>query len=393
MTFSTGYDYKDVDITCGEEKIMYDTLLDVLGQIMPDIERLDFLLRICSSCLDGYNSAFCFFFNGVGGNGKGSISYLNEYALGGYFQISPNVTLECLDNKGGAANENVFKLNMKRCVVFSEPDTINESVLKKVTGTTKIDARPLYGSTRSISLDSNMIMEFNDDVNIGRIDLAIKRRLIKMRFISRFLPPYELEQAKERGDENVYARDGEFTGDEFGFKYKLIWLKILMDYYKKNKNKVGKIDFDDVPDIIRKETNDYIEGEDFIARAFDTSFEKIPSAEIIITKLLSFKLVFDTLKNDTEFRNKAVKRSVFKQWIYDKYGKTSIEEWRKTDHLVNFRWKVPDVEEKVPDVEEKNIVVQAAGGASMADAEKNISMTDINGIKHTLERKAPKAPK
>ena len=167
-----------------------------------------------------------------------------------------------------------------------------------------------------------------------------------------------------------------------------------MDYYKKNKNKNGKIDFDNVPAIIRKETNDYIEGEDFIARSFDNLFEVIPPAEILnkSSVYLSFKLVFDNLNNDTEFRRKTVKRSVMKQWIYDKYGKTSIEIHKKTDHLVNFRWKVPDVEEKVPDVEEKNIVVQAAGGASMADAE-TISMTDNNGIKHTLERKAPKAPK
>ena len=388
MTFSTGYNYKDIDVTCGEDKVMYDTLLMVLNQIMPDKERLDFLLRICSSCLDGYNSAFCFFFNGVGGNGKGSISYLNEYTLGGYFKISPNVTLESLDNKGGAANENVYGLNMKRCVKFEEPDTINESVLKKITGTTKIDARPLYGSTRSISLDSNMILEYNDDPNIGRIDIAVKRRLIKVKFISKFLGAYELEEAKTNGEENVYPRDGEFTGDEFGKKFKFVWLKILLDYYKKKKNKHGKIDFEEIPDIVRKETNDYIEGEDFIALAFNNLFEKIPSAEISSKPILiPFKQVLDSLKNDTDFRQKNVKRSVMKQWVLDKYTKMSIVIHNKTDHLVNFRWKIynADVEEDDTEKAEKT-----AAGASMADAEKSITMTDIKGKKHTLERKAPK---
>ena len=162
-----------------------------------------------------------------------------------------------------------------------------------------------------------------------------------------------------------------------------------MNYYKKNKNNYGKIDFNDVPDIIRKETNDYIEGEDFIARSFDNLFEVIPPAEILnkSSVYLSFKLVFDNLNNDTEFRRKTVKRSVMKQWIYDKYGKTSIEIHKKTDHLVNFRWKIynADVEEDDTEKAEKT-----AAGASMADAKKSITMTDIKGKKHTLERKAPK---
>ena len=415
ITMSTQYDYKEMDMNNADDKKLYDTLQTQLDQIMPSKSKREFLLKVCASMLDGYNLSKTFFLTGVGGNGKGSIAHLNSSTIGGYYVKPENAVLDGFGSSGSGPNEGLYSLNLKRCINFQELKKIDENILKKISGSTSMDCHQKFGTLRTISLDSNMVLEFNENPAIGRVDGGVKRRVILVKFESEFLEETEVKKKKADGVKNVYVASDECTGPEFGAKFKYVWLKMLIDTYKKHKNKYGKLDFNKLPKTVYKDTQKYFNENDVIGDAFHTYFEKfIP--EDGKRKYISLVIVRDTLAGNTDYQKKNISANEVKKWLDSNFGTDSYTTHNKTCHLVNFRriifevgdedkktntkdtaddndddeeWWITD-EKKDTDDNEENTVYQAACGVSMADVENSISMTDINGNKHTLERKAPK---
>ena len=406
ITRSTGYNYEPLDLEDKDTTDKLKLMETILSQIMPFDSNRDFLLRIMAANLNGINSQRVFFFNGSGGNGKGMLQSLNKYVLGlgdtsGYFCKAKNQALEQMGSTG-SANEDIFSMNLRRCVVFSEIKVISGDILKGLSGDNTLSARPLFGSNRTICLDANIICEFNRPPQLGHLDGGLLRRIIYIDFPSKFCDEASYDKLTKAGRPHIFKGNEDYVKEPFCQGMKLVWLHMLLQYYNSNKETDGSISFSRVPRNIVIDTEKYVLSEDVIGTAFYSVFELFtPSDDKKV--YLTFKEVKSVVLEDDAVKAKRTTSKELEKWLTEKYGSGILEtpmrgvtdQYRKKLCVINVRYIVGDGD----DVEEKDdeyMIYEpdiAEIGVTMADADAESTtqtMTDSNGRKIVLSRKAPK---
>ena len=188
--------------------------------------------------------------------------------------------------------------------------------------------------------------------------------------------------------------------------------------------KDGTISFARVPKNIVSDTEKYVLSEDVIGSAFHSSFELF-TPDDGKKEYLTFKDVKEVILDEYSVKAKKTSPKQLEIWLIDKYGVDIMEtpmrgvtdQYRKKLCLINVRriqGSGDDVDEEEdneyvdyePDIslknddtedddtEDDNKVSAEEIGVSMADAADaetlTQTMTDINGRKIVLPRKAPK---
>ena len=428
ITRSVGYDYEPIDFNDKDNIDRLNLMESILNQIMPIASNREFLLRIMAANLNGINSQRCFFFNGSGGNGKGMLQSLNKYILGlsetsGYFLKAKNEAMSQMGSTGGA-NEDIYSMNLRRSIVFSEIKHINGEILKGLSGDNTMSARPNYGHNRTIGLDANVICEFNNAPQLGHLDGGLQRRILYITFPSKFCDEANYKRFKKAGRPYIYKGNEEYVTESWGQMMKSTWLHMLLTYYKKHKEADGTISFARVPKNIVSDTEKYVLSEDVIGSAFHSSFELF-TPDDGKKEYLTFKNVKEVILEEYSVKAKKTSPKQLEIWLIDKYGVDIMEtpmrgvtdQYRKKLCLINVRriqGSGDDVDEEEdneyvdyePDIslknddtedddtEDDNKVSAEEIGVSMADAADaetlTQTMTDINGRKIVLPRKAPK---
>lgn len=185
ISIHTGYDYiepSDNDI---------DYVNKFIYSLFENTAEVEFLTKSISNVLYGRNKyQKCFFFLGIGANGKTVLLTLMENTFGNY-AIKASSTLFTKPEKDALISPEIVQCKGKRLLHISEPnpnEKIQQSRYKSTTGNEKISARSLFSNeietytpnfTPFISCNQLPLFELIDD--------AIKRRSILIYFKYRFI--------------------------------------------------------------------------------------------------------------------------------------------------------------------------------------------------------------
>lgn len=151
--------------------------------------RIDYLKKICGYCMTGSTEAQSYFvWYGKGGNGKSLILNLLQAMLGkASAPISKGVVVNC--GKKSEAGTEILALRSLRVGTFSETcklESLNEGVLKTISGGDTLTARGLYKDPISFKLFCKLIICTNHKPEFDGSDMGTARRIKLLPFDARF---------------------------------------------------------------------------------------------------------------------------------------------------------------------------------------------------------------
>ena len=195
VTMHTGYDYYE----CNSEDIEF--VKKFIFSLFENDNESNFIIKCISNALYGNNKyQKCYFFLGIGANGKSVLLTLIEKAFGNY-GMKASATLFTKPEKDALISPEIVQCKHKRFLHISEPnpdDKIQQSRYKSTTGNERITARSLFSNdiesyipsfTPFISCNSMPIFE--------KIDEAIRRRSILIYFKFRFTNKVEFNHDRK----------------------------------------------------------------------------------------------------------------------------------------------------------------------------------------------------
>ncbi|CAN0049343.1 unnamed protein product, partial [Heterosigma akashiwo] len=189
ITMSCGYDYRK---PTDEET---EQLECIIKQIFPIESDYNYTQVALGAALSGeMNSEKLHFWTGLsnkqtGANGKSTLANFLLETLGDYaVQCHPNIVSNARE-ESSSASPYFMDLKNKRIGIIEElaDTTLTGSVIKQLTGGTKIRARALYGKPEDIKPTFNMFICCNDIPACDKIDGGLKRRLVSQPFVSKFV--------------------------------------------------------------------------------------------------------------------------------------------------------------------------------------------------------------
>lgn len=242
ISLTTGYDFKE-NFTYDDIEVM--EAIDHLEKTFPNKELREYFIEYCASLLKGgnFNKTFIVM-TGSGDNGK-SINVDMIYSiLGEYAKPLPTSLIFSKRTQSSAATPDLACINGIRFAVLqesSEKDTINNGVLKELTGNDKISARPLYKEQITFKPQLKLCLICNKLPKITADDPATWDRLRVLPYEASFpkdptkVPKNPIEQ-KQKG---IFPRDPNMDQKVQDLKQAFVWL-----FYERYKHihKNGKME-------------------------------------------------------------------------------------------------------------------------------------------------------
>lgn len=229
VSMSTGYDYQEHS----PEEPIYQEVITLISQILPDPDTMHFTLKSLASCLDGYTRDENFYLwtgkNASGGNGKSTITELLTKALGEYAIDSPVSLFTGKRESANSANSALASIRNKRVVIMQEPgsnDQIQVDVMKSLTGGDRISTRELNSSQIEFKPNAKFFMACNRLPMLSDVDGGTQRRLKIIEFVSKFVET----PGTDENSINEFKIDKELKNKLES--YKTVFLSILLDYYR-----------------------------------------------------------------------------------------------------------------------------------------------------------------
>lgn len=203
VSMSTGVKYQteDEDGPYNDDHPKIKIVNTFFEQIQVDPEVRHYLQLLIGSVLAGRNLSEHFnIFEGVGSNGKSKLIEFLERTLGPYISNISSSYFTQKRSSSSAASPEVAKVAMSRLVTTQETeedDKFNISTLKSWAGNDKLVFRPLYEASREVQPMFTTFMAVNHMPKLPPDDEAVWRRIIVIKFLSRFVDdpdpsnPYE----------------------------------------------------------------------------------------------------------------------------------------------------------------------------------------------------------
>jgi P4 family phage/plasmid primase-like protien len=190
------------------DQLIMDEIKLFLSQLFPSETLNRYMWDHLASCLIGVKKEHAFnIYRGSGSNGKSMLTDLMSHTLGEYKGTVPiTLVTEKRNNIGGTSSE-VVALKGIRYAVMQEPSseaTINEGVMKELTGGDPIQARALYSDSEIFEPQFSLVVCTNALFEIKSNDDGTWRRLKLVDFISKFI-----SQGEEHTDDtpHVFPKD------------------------------------------------------------------------------------------------------------------------------------------------------------------------------------------
>lgn len=186
---TTGINYIENDANLIQQD--YDDLVDFLEKIFPFEDQRIFMFQHLASVIIGdCKNQQMFHYYGYGSNGKSMITKLMAKMLGEYAGTIPTTLICQKRGKIGSCSPEVAGLKGLKYAVLQEPtkgDTINEGIMKELTGCDLISGRALYHDTVSFYPSFTVVSALNHFYNINTTDHGTWRRQQVIKFYSSFL--------------------------------------------------------------------------------------------------------------------------------------------------------------------------------------------------------------
>ena len=174
-------------------------ITEFIEQLFPDPMLNKYMWQHMAASLKGTNENQVFnIYTGTGRNGKSKLVDLLSLALGDYKATVPITLVTSKRTTIGGASPEIAQLKGIRYACMQEPSenmTINEGVMKELTGGDPLSGRALYCDTITFNPQFTLVVCTNHLFDIKSTDDGTWRRIRVCDFESKFLDkPYENEK-------------------------------------------------------------------------------------------------------------------------------------------------------------------------------------------------------
>jgi phage/plasmid-associated DNA primase len=286
VSISAGYEWRE---PTAEERELVNRVLD---QVFPVEAERNLFKQILSTTLEGRTLERIIVFNAAGRNGKSMVDDLLLKALGDYGYVLANKVLTSEVRNG--SNPELANLDKKRGVVVREPQgKFNNSVLKEITGSNRLNARLNHSNNCVTNLQLTLIVEVNQKPGfMDNVTDAEINRLIDLKFRSK----YTFDKSEVDEGNHVYAANPEYKTEAFQDQYKFALLRVMIDTYKNQYSKSGLV----IPESVRQATMAYIQKSSEFVSWFNSNYERVDDDEYAV---VSVQDVFQAFRNSDVFFN------------------------------------------------------------------------------------------
>ena len=281
-----------------------------MDELFPDEELRRYMWEHLASTLIGTNDNQTFnIYTGSGCNGKSKLVELMSRCLGDYKATVPITLITQSRNAIGTTSPEIVALMGVRYAVMQEPskgETINEGIMKEITGGDPIQGRALFKDSVTFIPQFKLVVCTNVLFDINTNDDGTWRRIRICDFMSKF-------------NEAPYENEDKFPKSNFPYQYLIdkkidekftIWAPVLASMLVNIAFQTGGTVKD--AKIVTAVSDKYREGQDYL-----TEFAK----EKIVRKR-------DGLIKKTEILEE------FKKWYIMQYGRNNIPNGKEiTDYM------------------------------------------------------------
>lgn len=205
----TNIDYIEFDEKNKDHVKIMGEINAFMKQLFPVEELCEYMWDHLASTLIGTNENQTFnMYTGVGRNGKSKLVELMECCLGDYKGTVPITLITSKRTSIGSASPEIAQLKGKRYAVMQEPSkgqTLNEGIMKEITGGDPVQGRALYHDTITFIPQFTLAVCTNNLFDIKSDDDGTWRRIRVCDFLSKFVAdpkpskksPYEFKIDKK----------------------------------------------------------------------------------------------------------------------------------------------------------------------------------------------------
>lgn len=220
LTLNTNISYKDKSEIPNYDAISKD-IIEFMEKLFPVPELREYMWEHLAASLVGTNKDQTFnIYTGEGSNGKSLLVKLMQTILGDYKGSVPITLITQKRGSIGSTSSEVAQLKGIRYAVIQEPsrgDTLNEGILKEITGGDPIQARSLYANSITFTPQFSLVVCTNTLLDVKSNDNGTWRRIRVAPFQSTFV-----DTIKDPTIKNQFKKD-ETLEDKFD-----IWTPVLM---------------------------------------------------------------------------------------------------------------------------------------------------------------------
>lgn len=198
FSFKINVEFKGLEY---ETKTIDKFMLDIFLNNSPMVE---YIQKVLGYSITGFvNQHKIFLWYGSGGNGKGVLmNLLKNLMKPCYRQLSSDIIIEAGKESTSAASPNLMQLLGARLGFVDESEIdrkMNKAMVKNITGSSTIVARPLYGNAIVFEQTCQLFILINSipKINFGP---SLENRLVLIPFLAQFQNPDKIDQ------ENVYHK-------------------------------------------------------------------------------------------------------------------------------------------------------------------------------------------
>ena len=319
---STNIDYIPYKTLTGAYKSSisnnYESIINDVNKFMdelfPDEELRRYMWEHLASTLIGTNDNQTFnIYTGSGCNGKSKLVEFMSRVLGDYKATVPITLITQNRNSIGSTSPEIVALMGVRYAVMQEPskgDTINEGIMKEITGGDPIQGRALFKDSVTFIPQFKLVVCTNVLFDINTNDDGTWRRIRICDFMSKFTEaPYENEEKFPKSNfPYQYVIDKKI--DEKFTLWAPVFASLLVNLAFQTEGKVKDAK------IVTSVSDKYREGQDYL-----TEFAK----EKIVRKR-------DGLIKKTEILEE------FKKWYIMQYGRNNIPNGKEITDYMNKQY-------------------------------------------------------
>ena len=315
---SVGYDYIDFNDLNEKHHAILLEIEEFLEKLFPDPDLRRYMWEHCASvCFGDTNNQVFNIYTGVGSNGKSVFVDLIKETFGPYAGVVPISLITQKRPSIGQTSSEVAQLKGLRYGCMNEPskgDTINEGIMKEITGGDEIMARPLFRDSITFTPQLKLTCCTNHLFDIKATDDGTWRRIRKVDFESRFVD--NPDDPKYKGQPYVYQKNKTLK-DRFS-EWKPVFMAKLVHIAKQTGGNVA-----DCQKVLVA-SNAYRQKQDFMARFIQEKIEKGTEKDKI-----SRSEIYNEFKNwySQEFDDKPPPSSDLTEKLTEKLGKYTRRGW------------------------------------------------------------------
>lgn len=264
-----------ISISTNNEFTKYDwdhpvikEIMVFVGQVLPNKNVRDYVLKTFASCLDGSTGKEAFYiFLGCGGNGKSKLVELMKLSLGGYAGTLSVSAITQTRPPSNAPTPELARLKGIRFVDIQEPnerEKLQTGRVKELTGGDVIVARSLNKEPIEYKPQFKLFLSCNHCPKVPPDDGGIWRRIKLINFTSKFV------DNPNPNDPTEFHRDYDLQLKFEVWKEGFFWL--LTEYYKYIVSGCPEKGIQpglSEPDEIKNATSEYRHKNDFIQQFLD----------------------------------------------------------------------------------------------------------------------------